>query len=158
MPVSDPPPDDPPPGDPPIGDAIVKASWWGTGVFAVVSVAAAIAPATFSTAAAIVDVVLFVAGCVLFGMSFLRAVGRSRTDAIGIGGLYFLAGGSAPPPVRRSLLGALAVQVAVALATAVVRPYTNLAAGVLVPVYGLSLCGLWTSRYGTFGPRDDAVP
>ena len=101
----------------------------------------------------VVDVVLFLAGCVLFGVSFLRAVARSRTDAIGIGGLYFLAGGTAPAPVRKALLWSLAIEVVVALGTAFARPYTNLAAGVLVPVYGLSLCGLWASTHGTFGPR-----
>jgi len=29
----------------------------------------------------------------------------------------------------------------------------NTAFGVLVPMYGLGLCGLWASRYGTFGAR-----
>ncbi len=139
-------------------DPIVRASWWGTGVFGVVSVAAAAAPSTFSTFAVVVDLVLFLAGCVLFGVSFFRAVGRSRTDAIGIGGLYFLAGGTAPAPIRKALLGALAVEVVVALGTAFARPYTNLAAGVLVPVYGLGLCGLWASTHGTFGPRVSGTP
>ncbi len=147
----------PVPGDPvtgPVtGDPIVRASWWGTGVFTLVSVAAAATPAVFSIPAVVVDVVLFVAGCVLFGVSFLRAVARSRTDAIGIGGLYFLAGGTAPAPVRKALLWPLAIEVIVALGTAFARPYTNLAAGVLVPVYGLGLCGLWAASHGTFGPR-----
>ncbi len=140
-------------GNPVAGDPIVRASWWGTGVFTVVSVTAAAAPDVFSTAAVVVDVVLFLAGCVLFGVSFLRAVARSRTEAIGIGGLYFLAGGTAPAPVRKALLWSLAIEVVVALGTAFARPYTNLAAGVLVPVYGLGLCGLWASTHGTFGPR-----
>jgi hypothetical protein len=134
-------------------DPVVRASWWGTGVFSVVSVAAAVTPSVFSTFAVAVDTVLFLAGCVLFGISFLRAVGRSRTDAIGIGGLYFLAGDTAPAAIRKALLGSLAVEVVVALGTAFARPYTNLAAGVLVPVYGVGLCGLWASKHGTFGPR-----
>jgi hypothetical protein len=140
-------------GNPVIGDPIVRASWWGTGVFTVVSVAAAVAPDVFSTVAVVVDTALFLAGCVLFGVSFLRAVARSRTDAIGIGGLYFLAGDTAPAPVRKALLWPFAIEVVVALGTAFARPYTNLAAGVLVPVYAVGLCGLWAATHGTFGPR-----
>ena len=125
-------------------------------MFAVVSVTAAATPDAFSTIAVAVDTVLFLAGCVVFAVSFFQAVARSRTDAIGIGGLYFLAGPTAPAPIRKALLGSLVVEVVVALVTAFARPYTNLAAGVLVPVYALSLCGLWASTHGTFGPRTDA--
>lgn len=132
-------------------------SWTGTGVFSAVAVAAAVYPDTFSAATVAVDVVLLIAGVVAFAVAYTGAIRRSRTDAIGIGGLFFLAGGCAPAPVRRSLLGALAVQVVVALATAAARPYTNLAAGVLVPVFGVALCGLWASRHGTFEPRELSI-
>jgi hypothetical protein len=135
------------------GQAIVRASWWGTAAFVAVAIAAAVAPGTFGGAALVLDVALFGAGCLVFVLAFLRAVDRSRTDAIGIGGLYFLAGDVAPPAVRLRLLGALALQTVVAIVTASVRLYTNLAAGILVPVFGLSLCGLWAARYGRFGSR-----
>jgi hypothetical protein len=55
--------------------------------------------------------------------------------------------------VRAALLGSLAVEVVVALATAAARPYTSVASGILVPVYGLALCGLWAARHGRFAPR-----
>ncbi len=135
------------------GQGIVKAAGWGTVGFVVAAVAATAAPDTFGIAALVLDVVLFAAGCVLFGLAFFRAAGRSRTDAIGIGGLFFLAGDVAPPAIRNRLVGALVVQTVVGLATAGIRLYTNLAAGTLVPVFGLGLCGLWAARYGTFGPR-----
>jgi hypothetical protein len=131
----------------------VRAALWGTAVFAVMAVVAAALPDTFGGPALVLDVVLFAAGCVLFALAFLRAADRSRTDAIGIGGLFFLAGDVAPPAIRNRLIGALVVQVVVGLATAGVRPYTNLAAGTLVPVFGLGLCGLWAARHGRFGPR-----
>ena len=60
--------------------------------------------------------------------------------------------------MRRRLLGSFAVEVAVALATAGARPFTSLAFGLLVPVYGLGLAGLWAARYGTFGPRQSTPP
>ena len=135
------------------GDGIVRGASWATAAFVVAAVAAAAAPDLFGAPALVLDVVLFLAGCVIFVLAFLRAAERSRTDAIGIGGLFFLAGDVAPADVRRRLIGALAVQVVVGLATAAVRPYTNLAAGTLVPVLGLGLCGLWAARYGRFGPR-----
>ncbi len=114
---------------------------------------ATIAPATFGVTALVLDVLLFATGCVLFALAFFRAADRSRREAIGIGGLFFLAGDVAPPSVRRQLVGALVIQTVVGLATAGIRLYTNLAAGTLVPMFGLGLCGLWAARYGTFGRR-----
>jgi hypothetical protein len=38
----------------------------------------------------------------------------------------------------------------VASASSTKRPYTSLAFGVLVPLFGLALCGLWSSVGGTF--------
>jgi hypothetical protein len=136
------------------GEDIRKAAWYGTAGFAVTAVAATLVEA-LDPLALVVDVLLFVAGGVTFVAAYLRAVNRSRTDAIAVTSLFFLAG-SAPPDVRRSLLGALAVQVAVALATAIARPYTILAAGTLVPLFGLGLCGLWAARHGTFPPREES--
>ena len=67
-------------------------------------------------------------------------MGRSREVEIGIGGLYFLAG-TAPRIVQLHLLGSSAAEVVVAFATASARPFTSLAFGMLVPVYGLGCCG-----------------
>lgn len=133
---------------------IVRAAWWGTGLFGVTAVAAAIYPeAPAEVPAFAVAIALFAAGAVAFGVAFARAVARSRTELISVADVFFLTGGTAPPDVRRSLLGALAVQVVIALATAIARPYSSLAAGTLVPLYGIGLCGLWAARHGTFSPR-----
>lgn len=138
---------------PPPGAGIRRASWAGTAVFVVTAVAADVAPATNEAVALAVAVSLFAAGCLLFFWAFLGMAGRSRTDALELAQVWFLAGAPTPPAVRRSLLGALAVQTVAALATAGARPYTSLAAGVLVPMYGLALCGLWAARHGAFPPR-----
>ena len=95
---------------------------------------------------------LFAVGCVVFLWAYALAVARSRTDLIGIGGLYFLHG-TAPKVVAFRLRLALIIEVAVAVATSAVRVYTSLAFGILVPVFGLGLCGLWGARFGTFAPR-----
>ena len=134
--------------------SIVRASWAGTAVFTLSAVAA-----TFARSARIPAVVvaagLFVGGIGIFFWAYAIAVGRSRTDAIGIGGLFFLAGkDTAPDPGdKRNLLASLAVQTAVGLATAGARPFTTLAFGVLAPLSGLALTGLYGARHGRFGPR-----
>ncbi len=143
-------------GPAPAGAAIRRASWWGTGVFTVTALAA-VAVSELRPVAVVVDAALFAAGCVAFAAAYLRGLGRSRSERVAVTGLYFLSE-SAPPEVRRSLLGSLAVQVIVALATAIARPYTSLAAGTLVPMYGLGLCGLWAARHGAFPPRTDTDP
>lgn len=135
------------------GQAIRRASWAGTAVFTLTAVAAAVAPSTFKPLALAVAVTLFAVGCAIFLWAFLVVAGRSRTDRMALAQIWFLTGTPTPKEVRRSLLGALAVQVVVGLATAGARPYTSLAAGVLVPMWGLGLCGLWAARHGTFPPR-----
>jgi hydrogenase/urease accessory protein HupE len=141
-------------GDAPAGLPIRRASWWGTAVFVATSVAAVAAPdAPFEVPAFVVAIALFFAGCGAFVAAYTRAVARSRTDLIGVSELFFLTGQTAPPAVKRSLLGALAVEIVVGLGSAIARPYTSLAAGTLVPVYGLGLCGVWASRHGTFPRR-----
>ena len=136
------------------GRPIIVTSLVGTAIFTAVAVAAAIAPKTLGGTAVVVDLVLFALGVAAFLSAYAIAIGRSRFDAIGIGGLYFLAG-SAPAPVRRLLLGALAVETVVAFATAGARPFSPLAFGILVPMFGLGLCGRWGARYGHFDPRDE---
>ncbi|MBW3614311.1 MAG: hypothetical protein KY439_03255 [Actinobacteria bacterium] len=135
-----------------MGERIVAASWSGTALFTATAAAAVVEEAARPAAAA-VAVGLNVVGVAVFFWAYAVAVNRSRSDAIGIGGLFFLAGEVAPRQVRRSLLAALAAQVAVGLATAAARPFTSLAFGVLVPLYGLALTGLWGAKYGRFEAR-----
>ena len=132
---------------------IQQATWAGTAAFAGTAIAAAAAPGTFKSLALVTAVALFAGGCGIFLWAFLLVAARSRTDQMEQAQIWFLTGPPTPPEVRRSLLGALAVQVVIGLATAGVRPYTSLAAGVLVPMWGLGLCGLWAARHGAFPAR-----
>jgi hypothetical protein len=134
------------------GRRIIQCSWLGTGAFVVTAVAAAVSPSALETPALVVALVLFGLGLFVFAWAFVVAIGRSRQAEIAVASLFFLSG-SAPAHVRRQLVGSLAVEVVVALATAAARPFTSLAFGVLVPLYGLALAGLWASRCGSFAPR-----
>jgi hypothetical protein len=135
------------------GGTIVNLDWAGTGAFVAAAAAGVAAPDTFGTLLAALSCVLFAAGCVAFLWAYGVAVRRSRTDDVSIGGVFFLSG-SAPAVVRRRLLIPLAVQVVAAIAAASVRPYTVVAFGILTPVFGLGMTGLWGARYGEFAERD----
>ncbi len=135
-------------------NGIIRASWVGTGVLAVAAALAVAWPDTLAVPYAAVSILLFVAGCTAFAWSYGIAVGRSREEELSVAGIWMLSG-STPAPVRRRLLGALVVQVVIVVAAAAVQPYTAVAFGVLAPMYGLGLAGLWAARHGTFPVRDD---
>lgn len=140
------------------GSALIRLSWAGTAVSCATAAANALTGDRddywLSAAPALVMLVL---GSVAMLAAFAIAVERSRTEAIGVGGLYFLSG-CAPARVQRTMLASLAVQTAVPLAITVARPFV--AFSVLAPVWALGLAGLWGARHGTFPPRHqpDSAP
>lgn len=145
------------------GAVIVRANVAGTAVFGVTAAYAAIA---FTTAAqwvgAITAIALFGVGVFAFLWSYYNAVQRSRRDQISVTGLYLLLGPPTPAPVRRTMLGALAVQVGVAVATTFSRlegpdgkAGSSLALGFLVPMFGFGLNGLWAAYHGDFPSRPE---
>ncbi len=145
------------------GDIIVFADVIGTFAFVVTAVTAAI---VFSTASqwvgAITAMALFAVGVFAFLWSFFNAVQRSRDEQISVTQVYLLLGSPTPPRVRRIMLSMLVVQTVVGLVTAIARseaddgsPGTSLAVGVLVPMFGIGLNGLWCAFHGVFAPRPD---
>ena len=129
-----------------------SCSWATTVVQFVVTLIAAIDPDDFIAPFFVVMIVWFFAGSALFIVDLVLAAARSRDDAMGIGGLFFLAG-SAPPTAQRNLLASLGLSIAVAVAGAAVRPFTPLAFGILAPMLPLALCGWWGVRHGYFPTR-----
>ncbi len=141
-------------------DRIIHVDLALTALFVVSAVAAAV---VFDGAARVIAVVvalgLFLIGVFAFLIAYFVAVGRSRTEEIGVAELYLLTGEALPARARKLLWLALGVQTVTALATALARPNTDgragstLAFGVLVPMLGIGLNGLASARHGTFGPR-----
>lgn len=132
------------------GRRIVAAAWTGVALFVLTAVPAAAGAPGFDVAALIVDVLLFLAGIIVFFWGFAVALVRnSQGDDIVVGSL-FLIQGPVPRSVRRHLFGALAVAVVVAGATGTADAF-----GILVPMFPLGLVGLWGARYGVFPPRPD---
>ena len=149
------------------GDAIVRVDAAGTLLFLVTAVVSAL---VFDGVAlwigAITALTLFLIGIATFLWAFYNGVQRSRGEEVAVTQLFLLAGGVAPRRVRRLLLSLLAVQVVAGLATALARPNgpdgspgSSLALGVLVPMFGLGLNGLWAAYHGSFADRagTDAV-
>lgn len=130
---------------------IVRAAWVATAVF-VVATGLGVVVEPLRPVAAVVGVALFVSGTVVFLVALLRAARRSRHDELTLGGIFFLQG-SAPKDVRRHLLGSWAVQIVAAFTGAGIRPFTALAFGILAPVYGIGLAGLWGATHGEFAAR-----
>jgi len=128
------------------GRPLVIASWAGTGVFAVTALAAAAGAPKLP--ALLVALALFVASLPVSIYALAKGALRTAQNAekVTVGGLFFLSR-SAPPAVRRSLLGSLAACLVVTAATAAAEPF-----GVLVPVWPLGLCGAWAARHGQFPP------
>ena len=132
------------------GQRIVVTSWVGVALFFLTAVPGAAGVAGFDVAALVVDVLLFLAGIVVFLWGFAIALARNaQGDDIVVSSL-FLIQGPVPRPVRRHLFAALAVSVVIAGATG-----TSDAFGILVPMFPLGLIGFWGARHGAFPPRRD---
>jgi hypothetical protein len=135
------------------GRGLVNVTFLGTGLLVGTSLAAAAAPTTFGRIHAVVSCALFVVGTAGLLWAYALGVSRSRTEAVDIPGLFFLGGGTAPSDVRRPFRVALAVQVVAVVAAAAVRPYSEVAFGILAPMFGLGLMGSWGGRHGAFPAR-----
>lgn len=142
----------PPLAPPDAGRRVVTADVVGTIVFALVGSAQAVAPATFTLPLIVVSLLGFAVGSVAFLWAFAVAVSRSRSEAIGMGGLYFLSG-SAPRRVQVVVLVAWLVQIVVAFVVASLGVFTGAAFALLGPMWGIGLAGLWGARHGVFPPR-----
>jgi hypothetical protein len=142
------------------GSLLIKCNLALTAVFVAMSIVAAVTfTAPWKTIGVAVSLGCFSVGIVAFLWGYWTAVQRSRTDNISVAALYFLVDKCAPQSISRLMNGTLGVQVVVAVATAISRTTTDgrtgstLAFGVLAPMMGLGLNGLWGATHGTFAPR-----
>lgn len=139
--------------EPEPGGGLVNLAFVGTGALVATSVAATVLPDTFGMVHAGLSMALFVVGTGAMLWAYALGVSRSRTELIGIPGLFFLASGAAPRASRRALRIATAVEVVAVVAAASIRPFTEVAFGILAPMFGLGIMGVWGGRYGEFPPR-----
>jgi MFS family permease len=139
---------------------IVRFNCGATALFMVTAVVAAVVFDDFTKVLiVVVSVALFAIGVATFLLGYFAAVQRSREEEISVTQLFFMVGTVADKRAKQLMNGCLFLQTSVGVAAAIARPSTDgkagsvLAFGVMVPMLGLGLNGLWVSRHGTFGPR-----
>ena len=140
------------------GAGLVQLDLVGTGLLVVTSAAGAVAPDPFTYPHAALSIALFAVGTGTLLWAYLIGIGRSRTDLVDIAGLFLLSGEVAPEPTRRTFRLALAVQVVAVVVAASIRPFTEVAFGILAPMFGLGLMALWGARHGAFPARPPRQP
>jgi len=135
------------------GAGWIRLDWYATGLFVATAAAAVVGPDMLRAVSLVVALGLFGSGCGLFLWAFALGVERSRTEEVSVAELFLLSGDVAPRGVKTHLMAAMAVQVVVAFAAAGARPFTSLAFGILVPMFGLGIIGRWAAQYGRFTNR-----
>jgi hypothetical protein len=144
------------------GARVVRLNLTGTAVF-LIALAIAIPLRNHRFAQFLiggVSMALFAIGVATTLWAYTRALDRSRVEEVGVANLYLLTGDTAPKPVRRTMSLALTVQIISALAGAWIGvagldegQLNALAFGVLVPMFGVGMNGVWAALHGSYGPR-----
>ncbi len=144
------------------GFAIVRFGIVGTVVF-VVAMAIAVPLRTDRSGQVLIaaaSMFLFAAGVATSLWAYTSALERSRTAEVGVSNLFLLTGPTAPKPVRFTLWACLGTQIVVAITGASIgiagldKDQLNaLAFGVLVPMFGIGVNGIWAARHGSYGLR-----
>ena len=108
----------------------------------------------------VTSMVLFAIGTACAIWAYAIALDRSRTDEIGVANLFLLTGETAPRSIKRLMAVCLTVQVVASVAGAAIGvggleqgDLNSLAFGILVPMLGIGLNGMYGARYGRFGAR-----
>lgn len=99
-------------------------------------------------------IVVFFAGSALFVWAFVVAASRSRREVVTVVGAFFLGDGSTSKDDRRWALRLLAAQTVIGLVAAAADPYTAMAFGILVPMFGLGVVAFLGSAHGVFRARE----
>lgn len=146
----------------PAGTRVVRLDLAGTVVF-LIALAVAVPLRNHRFAQFLiggVSMVLFAMGVATTLWAYTRALERSRVEEVGVANLYLLTGKTAPRPVRRTMTLALTTQIVAALAGAWIGvaglnegQLNALAFGVLVPMFGVGMNGVWAALHGSYGPR-----
>ncbi len=136
------------------GRELYKGNLYATIAFTVAAIVAAVFPDQLGIPFAVFSCVLFAVGTIAFLWAYGKAIERSREQDVSVGMIYGM-NGVAPKTVRRNFHLLTFVQSVVAIATATIRPFSPQAFGILAPMLGLGLAGLWAARHGTFAERTD---
>ena len=104
---------------------------------------------------AVVSSLLFAAGIGLFLLGFWNGIQRSRIEDVSLAGLLAVDASFVTAAARNRLWSINVAQIVIAVSAASLRPFTQQAFGLLVPMFGVGIAALWGSRYAAFHPRTD---
>lgn len=131
---------------------LVRLAWHSTLGLAVVVVMGMASPELLGPVVVVFSSLLFALGLGMLALGLLAGLRRSRDEEVTVTGLFLLYG-SAPFKVRKVFGWALGLQLVVACAGAAVRPYTQVAFGILAPMILFGSACLWSARFGSFSTR-----
>lgn len=134
---------------------LIDLSLRSTVVFAALSSAVYVLEDRLDLAYAIICSATFVFGVGLFALGLWNGIQRSRVDEVTLTGLVAVDHTHVPRSVRNRLWLAILVQLVLSIVFASLRPFTQQAFGLLVPMLGLGLATLWGSRFAVFHPREE---
>ncbi len=135
------------------GQDLYRTNLYATVVFSLAAVVTAIFPTPLRVPFAVLSVVLFSVGTITFLWAYGKAIERSREEDVSVVMIYGMSAAPRDARIRFHLL--TFAQSAVAIATAAIHPFTAQAFGILAPMLGIGLAGLWAARHGTFAERTD---
>lgn len=137
------------------GDPLLKIGVWVTAGYSLLCALTFVLAERLDLVFAVVSAGLFFVGSGLLALGLWNGIQRSRVEEVTLVGLAAITKSHVPARARNILWATIAVQLIVTTTFAALRPFTQQAFGILVPILGLGFAVLWGSRFGSFHPRND---
>ncbi|NNC80845.1 MAG: hypothetical protein HKN94_11930 [Acidimicrobiales bacterium] len=138
----------------PEAGVLLRLQWRVTLVFVLATILNVATDGSIDLLYAIVCTVAFVFGFIGFSVGFWNGLQRSREETVTLWGLVAASSTHVPASARNTHWASIIIQLVTAVVAASLRPFTQQAFGLLVPMLGLGLAALWGSRYASFHPSD----
>lgn len=138
----------------PQAQGLLRLQWQATLVFVAATVLNVLTDGAIDIPYAVLCTIAFVVGFIAFSLGFWNGLQRSKEEEVTLWGLVAASSTHVPARARTIHWASIVTQLVGAVVAASLRAFTPQAFGLLVPMLGLGLAGLWGSRYASFHPRD----
>lgn len=137
------------------GDAILRVDIGVTVAFSAISALTFLLDGSLDIIFAVISAMLFFVGAGVMALGLWNGIQRSRVEEVTLVGLAGISKSHIPTRARNTLWAMVLIQVVMSVLFASLRPFTQQAFGILAPTFGLGIALLWSSRFGSFHPRND---
>lgn len=141
-------------GSPKYEPGLIRLNQAVTAAFALTATATHLSAGSLDVPFAAAAAILSAVGVGFASLGFWNGIQRSRVDDVSLAGLLAVDKSFVPKLARNSIWVANASQIAIAFTAAILRPFTEQAFALLVPMFGIGVATLWGSRFARFHPRD----